>query len=64
MASLISNGTSLPLTDNFSGAFGEFVGSVDIFGIDNGLSGFFNGAVKFNQNFTSETITAGIRYHW
>ena len=59
-----SGGSSLVLNDRFSGVFGEIAASINIFGAENGLSGFANSGVKFRDGFTSETLTVGARYHW
>ncbi|MEN6542638.1 hypothetical protein [Parvibaculum sp.] len=59
-----SGGPDLTMTDKFDGTFGEVVGSVNIFGLGDGLSGFVNGGAKFKSNYTSGELTAGIRYEW
>ncbi len=61
---LTTGGSTSLLSDKFSGVFGEFAGSVNVFGTDDGWSGFFNAGVKFRNDFASESLTAGIRYHW
>ena len=63
-ATLASGGSASMLSDRFSGVFGELTGSANVFGTDDGWSGFFNAGVKFRNDFTSETLTAGVRYHW
>ncbi|MFZ2468326.1 MAG: hypothetical protein WAW54_08020 [Parvibaculum sedimenti] len=59
-----SGGPDLTMTDKFDGTFGEVVGSVNVFGLGDGLSGFVNGGAKFKSNYTSGELTAGLRYEW
>jgi hypothetical protein len=63
-ALLATGGSTSLLSDKFSGVFGEFGASANVFGTDDGWSGFFSGSIKFRNDFVSETLTAGIRYHW
>ena len=56
--------TPAPLQDRFSGTYGDVSGSANIFGGDNGWSGFLNAGVKFRSGFDSETVTIGLRRHW
>ena len=59
-----SAGPDLTMTDKFDGTFGEVIGSVNVFGLGDGLSGFVNGGAKFKSNYTSGELTAGLRYEW
>jgi hypothetical protein len=63
-ASLVSSSATLPVSDNFSGVFGEVGGNLQILDRQDGWSTFFATSVKFKDHFTSETLTAGVRYHW
>jgi hypothetical protein len=63
-ATIPSGGTSLAFDDKFSGTIGEFAANADVLNMGDGWSGFLNGGIKFKNNFTSETVTAGVRYHW
>ncbi len=61
---ITSGGGDVVMQDKFDGAFGEVVGSVNVFGLGGGWSGFVNGGVKFKSDYTSGELTAGVRYEW
>ncbi|WP_334176022.1 autotransporter domain-containing protein, partial [Pseudoxanthobacter sp.] len=63
-ATLLTTGMPFSATDDFHGAFGEVGGNLNIFSKVNGWSGFVNGNVKFNGDFTSGTALTGVRYKW
>lgn len=63
-ATLVSSSANLPVTDNFNGIFGEVGGNMQILDRHDGWSSFIATSVKFKDHFTSETVTAGVRYHW
>lgn len=63
-ASLVSGSSTLPVSDSFSGVFGEVGGNLQILDRHDGWSTFFATSVKFKSHFTSETLTLGVRYHW
>ena len=55
-------GTTFPLSDKFSGAYGEVELGLDWIDRVSGWSAFVNGDAKFNDNFTTLTGKAGLRY--
>jgi outer membrane autotransporter protein len=61
---IISAGPNLPLSDDFSGTFGEVTGGLSLTGAGGHLSAFINGGVKFKDDYKSPSVTAGFRYQW
>lgn len=61
-ATIVNSGPTFYAYDKFDGAFGEVVGLLNIFNAGSGWSGFANVGVKFNNDFTTTTAKAGIRY--
>ena len=62
---LITNGaTSTPVVDDFSGDFGEVVGSVSLYSDDGAVSGFVNVGGKFADGYQSVDGVVGVRLRW
>ena len=59
-----SAGNVLTNADSFKGTFGEVSGLVNMFFTGTGWSGFAEGGVKWNSDFTTVTAQGGLRYHW
>ncbi len=63
-AVIASTGAPLTVRDRFGGVFGEVAGNAALTSADSAWSGFVSAGVKFKAGFTSETLTAGLRYRW
>jgi hypothetical protein len=59
-----SAGPDLPLTDDFSGSFGEVSGSVNVFSNEAAFSAFVNAGVKFKDDYQSTDASLGFRWRW
>jgi outer membrane autotransporter protein len=57
-------GDDFAAVDNFDGGFGEFTGSLNWFGKENGWNTFLNGSVLFNDEYTGGSGKVGVRYQW
>jgi outer membrane autotransporter protein len=57
-------GSSLDLTDAFSGTFGEIAASADISGFDGALSGFVGVVGRFGDDYSSASAQFGVRFNW
>jgi outer membrane autotransporter protein len=64
VANILNAGVPLALTDNFTGTFGEVTGHLDLIAKGTGLSSFLAGGVKFNHDFTTANVKAGLRYQF
>jgi outer membrane autotransporter protein len=60
----VTNGASLIVHDDFTGAFGEVAGGMSFFGPGGSWSAFINGSVKANGNFINTGATTGMRFTW
>ncbi|WP_428029546.1 autotransporter domain-containing protein [Ancylobacter sp.] len=56
--------TNFVAYDNFDGGFGEIVASLNVFGKENGWSGFLNGSYLFNGDYNNGSAKTGVRYQW
>jgi outer membrane autotransporter protein len=59
-----SAGPDLPLTDDFSGSFGEVSGSVNVFSNEAAFSAFVTAGVKFKEDYQSTDASLGFRWRW
>ena len=62
--SIASAGSVLNFADGIKGTFGEVTGTVNVFGLGTGWSGFVNGGVKFRDDWQVYNARAGVRYNW
>jgi len=53
-----------PFQDNMNGGFGDVNGTLSLVSVGSGWSGFVNGGVKFNNDFTTVSAKGGVRYNW
>lgn len=65
-ATLLTAGPPLTVTDAAlkDRPFGEVAGMLDVLNLGAGWSGFINGGVKFNNEFTEVSGKGGLRYQW
>lgn len=63
-ALIYNPGLPFMANDTFDGAFGEFTGSFNWFSKENGLNGFVNGRIFFNDAYTAGSAVLGVRYQW
>jgi outer membrane autotransporter protein len=63
---VVSGGPVLEIYDSglHNKPFGEVIGIIDVANRGVGWSGFVNGGVKFNNDFTATTAKGGVRYQW
>ncbi len=61
---LISTGTPVEVQDNFTGAFGEVGGALDIYSRDGRSSGFVTLSYKFKSDYDEGKLAIGYRYQW
>ena len=61
---LISAGTPVEVEDNFTGAFGEVGGALDIYSHDGHSSGFVTLSYKFKSDYDEGKVAVGYRYQW
>jgi len=56
--------TAVGVGDNFSGAFGEVGGAMNLFSRDGHSSAFITGSYKFKTNYNEGKVAIGYRYQW
>ena len=61
---LVSTGPITGVEDNFSGAFGEVGGALNLYSKDGHSSGFLSGSYKFKSDYNEGKVAIGYRYQW
>lgn len=62
-ASVVDAGSELDLADHFKGTFGEVTGRVD-WNATSGIGAWLQAGAKFNSQFTTSSVKAGLRWTW